>query len=94
MHRSADLFELLESVHDRASFLAFVEALAAERTEAERLEAEDPVRYQLGGALGWQNSSISNFLSCAVAGMEAHPAEQQATWKQFAEFLWLGKIYE
>ena len=86
--------DLLDLVKDRASFLAFAKALAAEREKSERMEADNPVRFQLGGALNWQNSSISTFLSSAIAGLEGNAAEEEATWQQFAEFLYLGKIYE
>ncbi len=57
--------ELLEQVTDRKSFIAFVEALAEEREQAEEMEQKDLIGYQLGGALGWQNSRISAFLYAA-----------------------------
>ena len=41
--------DLLDSVSDRDSFIAFVQALADEREAAEHMERSDPVRYQLGG---------------------------------------------
>ncbi|MDB5306494.1 MAG: putative integron cassette protein [Gemmataceae bacterium] len=85
--------ELLDGVHDRASFVAFVDALAAEREKAEELERAEPVRYQLGGALGWQNGTISTFLQAALACFERNPGETPS-WRFFAEFLYFGKIYE
>jgi hypothetical protein len=62
-----DVFQLLEQVRDRESFLAFARALAAERERAEQLERAEPDRYQLGGALDWQNGSIASFIQ---AGLE------------------------
>ena len=46
-----------DAVHDRESFVRFVEALIAERVEADALENQFPDEYRLGGAAGWQNSS-------------------------------------
>ena len=88
--------ELLDHVNDRDSFVAFVEALAADRQRAEAMERADPVGYQLGGALVWQNGDISGFLSAALNCFD-HPENRAATessWRLFAEFLYFGKIYE
>jgi hypothetical protein len=89
--------ELLDRVTDLQSFLAFVEALAAERREAERMEREQSTRYQLGGALNWQNCEISSFLEAAARHFEDSPdqdPEEAPTWKMFAEFLYCGKVIE
>jgi len=86
-----------DSVIDRESFIRFVQALAADREEAERLEKADPKQYQWGGANDWQNGSISSFLECALAGSEAQDNWGSAagpSWKDLAVFLYLGKIYE
>lgn len=82
---------------DRKSFVDFVTALAEERREAERMEGEEPTRYQLGGAHNWQNGSISSFLYAALDCFEAHQSSKdvnQPDWRTFAEFLYFGKIYE
>jgi hypothetical protein len=92
---SAD--EHLEAVRDRDTFIAFVDALAAERRRAEQLEAAEPARYQLGGALGWQNADIASFLDAALAYFTPKPFHEPETapsWRMFAEFLWCGKIIE
>jgi hypothetical protein len=88
--------ELLDRVTDRDSFIAFVEALAAEREKAEAMERAEPVGYQLGGALGWQNGDISGFLSAALACFDHpdHRTSEEPSWRLFAEFLYFGKIYE
>jgi hypothetical protein len=91
------LFHYLEDVRDRRSFVEFVRALAAEREKAEEMERADPVRYQLGGALDWQNGNISGFLWAALAEVENDPEdglEPEPSWKLFAEFLYMEKIYE
>jgi hypothetical protein len=89
--------ELLDQVTDRDSFIAFVSALAAERREAQRLEQQDPVRYQLGGALNWQNGDIASFLEAALCYFDNSPFHQPEavpSWRMFAEFLYFGKIIE
>jgi hypothetical protein len=91
------LFELLEAVNDLPSFMAFVGALAADREAAEKLERAEPVRYQLGGALGWQNGAISNYLGASLAYFEDSKwaeGKKQPGWRDLAQFLYMGKIYE
>lgn len=89
--------ELLEGVVDRESFIDFVRAFADERAAAERMEREEPVKYQLGGALNWQNGDISAFLYAALNYFERSPVhrpEEIPSWKMLAEFLHFGKIIE
>lgn len=86
-----------DEVVDRESFYRFVEWLVRDREIAEKLEEEKPDFYKYGGANSWQNSSISTYLDCALAGADAQEdwrTEDQPTWKDLAEFLYLGKIYE
>lgn len=89
--------ELLAQVVDRDSFIAFVTALAEEREAAEELERSEPERYQLGGAHGWQNGSISSFLYASLMYFDSNPfrePESVPSWKMMAEILYDGKIYE
>ena len=89
--------ELLDKVADQDSFIAFVRALAEERETAEQLERDEPVRFQLGGACGWQNGSISSFLYGGLAYFDPkpfHEPESNPSWKMMAEFLYYGKIWE
>jgi hypothetical protein len=91
------IFDLLETVVDRDSFIAFVNALAAERAQAEQMERDDPTLYHWSGALGWENGDISSFLYAALAYFEPgvyHQPEEAPSWRMFAEFLYFGKIYE
>ena len=87
-----------EEVHDRATFIRFVEALAEERSKAEELERSNPLKYSMGGAYDWQNGSISTFLEGAIAGAEAQESwgsgKAGPSWRDLAVFLYLGKIYE
>ena len=89
--------ELLDRVVDRKSFIEFVIALAEESGEAEQMERDDPVRYQIGGAHNWQNGSISSFLNASLAYFDTkpfHEPEFTPSWRMLAEILYYGKIYE
>lgn len=95
--RTASPEELLDSVVDRDSFITFVQALAEEREEAEQMERDEPVRYQMGGAHDWQNGCISSFLYAALQYFEPKPfhmPDAAPSWRMFAQLLYFGKIYE
>jgi hypothetical protein len=101
-------FEALELVNDQTTFLEFVRVLAADRAEGQRLlEAGGGVGFKMpdGTRLidcddnGWRNFTIADFLDASVAWAEASEfgARQgisQNPWRQFATFLYCGKIYE
>jgi hypothetical protein len=92
-----DLFDLLENVRDRQSFMAFAEALAEERDRAEEIELNNPDIYVVDGALGWKNASISQFIEMGLTHFEGNlnrPPVETPTWKDIAMFLWRGKIIE
>lgn len=83
-----DLYELAEQVEDSRSFLTFAQALMVDRqTNAQSGE-------------GWENVSIEAFLEAAIAwAHDSHFGVRQGLdpgnpWKQFAAFLYCGKIYE
>jgi hypothetical protein len=89
--------ELLDKVRDRQSFVAFVEALAAEREDAQRIEREDPQAYMVDGAHRWKNAEIGAFLYAALdyfSEKPSHKPEDEPSWRMFAEFLYFGKIIE
>lgn len=83
--------DLLEEVHDEQSFLLFVRCLARERRTAHEMEAADPERYVIDGALGWKNADIASFLEAADSAGGRSPS---ASWRWFAEFLYNGKVVE
>ncbi|MGN6152043.1 MAG: hypothetical protein ACTHOH_08555 [Lysobacteraceae bacterium] len=85
------------SVHDRASFERFFEALVRDREHAESRERASPLAHSYASARGWQNTTISQYLECALAGASAQSgwsSEQGLTWQELAIFLYLGKVYE
>lgn len=104
MHYEADgkeranrIFELHEAVHDRDSFIAFVEALAKEREDGHKLEQTGAEQYKWIGAYEWQNVEIHSFLNGCLDYFENkpfHKPESEPSWKMFADFLWFGKIIE
>jgi hypothetical protein len=95
---SEKVFECLESVKDKETFIAFVSALAEEREAAEKIERENSDKYRWGGAMNWQNQDISSFLFAGLECFEDKPLSpaisDEPTWKGFAKFLYFGKIYE
>ncbi|HMV82750.1 MAG TPA: hypothetical protein PLD20_03395 [Blastocatellia bacterium] len=89
--------EMLDRVCDKDSFIAFVQALAGEREDAEKIEKENQDIYFVDGAHNWKNADIASFLHAALGYFDERPfhkAEQEPSWKMFAEFLYVGKIYE
>ncbi len=94
------LYDVLEQVRDRDSFLIFVRALIADRENELSKERVTPSSPWGPGANGWENGSIEGFLSAALAWAEARVVQtrgdfpEEPSWRAFAEFLHCGKIYE
>lgn len=91
------LEELIELVKDKESFIQFVEAMAEEREESEKLERDNPEKYLLDGANGWKNGDISGYLWASLGYFEKgpyHKPEIEPSWRMVAEFLYFGKIIE
>ncbi len=92
--------ELLDLVKDEQSFLAFAEALAQDRAASVVAEQQQPSSPYGPDAGGWENSSIEHFLESAVAWARStdfgktQGLAANNPWRQFAEFLYCGKIYE
>lgn len=94
-----ELHELLDDVNDKTSFLSFAKALVEDRKPHEGKSVDE-----VGFVADWANNNIWEFLEGAVAwaedsdfgkrqdsNLEDNPGNP---WKQFAEFLYCGKIYE
>jgi len=89
--------QLLDDVHDRDTFIAFVRALARERETAEQVERREPARYCIDGADGWKNADIASYLYACLDYFNEkpfHKADAEPNWRMFAEFLYFGKIIE
>jgi len=95
-----DVSKLLEDVKDIESFLVFARALAADRTASVAQEKKNPSSPYGANANGWENTTIESFLESAIAWAEdsdfgvTQGLSLSNPWKQFAVFLYCGKIYE
>lgn len=92
-----ELEELLDRVVDRESFVVFVRTMAAESETAAEMVAASPDKYRYASALGWENTTISDFLYCSLLYFDSSPLrcpETVPSWRMFAEFLYFGKIWE
>ena len=91
-----ELHEIIDEVKDEQSFLVFAKALMKDR-EAHEGKPVDEAEF----AGDWANNDISGFLESAIAwaedfefGVRQDTELQLNKWKQFAVFLYCGKIYE
>ena len=93
--KSKDASEALELVNDYDSFKEFIWTFIDEREAAEEIERNDEMERIYGAPLGWQNSDISRFLAAGMAYFEKKENKKgNPTWRDIAEFLYYGKIYE
>src|SRR5687768_17374959 len=90
----------LEAVHDEDSFVAFVDALAADRADEVQNEKQHPSSPYGAGANGWEHGTIENFLDAAAAfatDWKKNPEGLPKTdnpWRRCARILLGGKHYE
>ena len=91
-----ELYEIIDEVKDEQSFLNFVKALMKDRAEYEGKPVDE-----VGFSGDWASNNISGFLESAIAwaedsdfGGSQDPDLKSNKWKQFAVFLYCGKIYE
>ncbi|WP_137111546.1 hypothetical protein [Rhodobacter sp. SY28-1] len=89
-----------ERVHDLSSFLDFLEALMNDWEAATVSEKASPSS-SYSSMYGWENTSIGSFLEAAIAGARDNKLGQPGNyladsnpWRQAAEIMLLGKIYE
>lgn len=88
-----DLDALLEGVCDERTFIEFIDALAADFERDSELVDANPDRYKYApGLLGWENGTVSAFLSAAAAWGPRSPHENP--WQRAAHILYAGKWYE
>src|SRR6185436_1744264 len=95
-----DLNDLLERVHDRQTFFAFVNALIVDRSDETAKERANPSSPYGPGVNGWENGTIEAFLAASLSWAQdtemgvSQGLHDPPSWKEFAVFLYCGKIYE
>jgi hypothetical protein len=95
-----NLHEQARSVCDQHTFLAFVRALVADLEDEVAKERAKPSPPYSRGANGWENGTIEAFLDAAASWAEdsefgkRQGLAEDNPWRQFAIFLYCGKIYE
>jgi hypothetical protein len=94
-----DLHDLLNEVNDFPTFLTFVSALAADRADSVEQEKASPSSPYGPEANGWENTSIEQYLECAVAWAQdavvgRSPGLVEPSLQDFANFLLAAKNYE
>jgi hypothetical protein len=95
-----DLHEQADAVHDGRTLLEFVKALIADREDEIAKESRSSSSPYGAGSNGWENGTIEDFLDAASRWAEstnfgrAQGLSDSNPWRQFAVFLYCGKIYE
>ncbi len=90
----------LEKVTNSETLLVFVRLLAQDKEDESTKESLSPSSPFCAGANGWQNGTIEAFLNAASDWAEStnfglsQGIAPSNPWKQFAVFLYCGKIYE
>jgi hypothetical protein len=95
-----DLQNLADGVDDEKSFIAFLDALAADWGNEQEKEVKEPSSPYGPGANGWENGSIGAFLGAAagwgtasISGLKFYEKPENP-WRRAAQILYMGKIYE
>ena len=87
-----------EDVSDFESFLAFVRWIAADRADEAAKGRLSPTHPLGPGRDGRENTTVEDFLEAAAACAGDHSAKMgrppEASWREFANFLLGGKVYE
>ena len=92
--KERSLGDYLDDLKDKETFLDFIWALIEDREAATEKDGSNA----LHGAStnGWENTTIESFFDAALACATAVPGRlpEEASWQEFASFLYMGKIYE
>jgi hypothetical protein len=97
---SVDLFSLSKKVHDEETFIEFLRELMVDRENEVKLEKENLSSPYDAGALGWQNTSIEDFLESAIAWADDSDLDNEFytkpknPWARAAQIIHAGKTYE
>jgi hypothetical protein len=88
------LDDAYRQVHDRESFLGFVDALRHDLDDAKAKERANPSNPYGRGWNNWENPALEWFLGAALAWARDRPIPEEPSWRSFADFLYAGKVYE
>ncbi|MHA3916759.1 DUF7660 family protein [Halovulum sp. GXIMD14793] len=94
-----DVYTAVQSVTDAERFIEFLDALRSDwETAVTRTVASSNEDYTSDA---WENTTIGDFLEASVAGARDHKVGQaggklvhHSAWRQAAEVILLGKVYE
>lgn len=76
-------------------FLDFIWALTEDRRASVEAKKRNPSNPYDPDAGDWENITIETFFEAALAwAADSSLLPEEASWKSFAELLYLGKIYE
>jgi hypothetical protein len=95
-----DVHGLIEQVIDAPTFLKFAQALTLDRVESKKMELFAQVNANVAEENKWENTTIESFLEAAITWAEdsdfgiSQGLLPSNPWRQFAVFLYCGKIYE
>jgi hypothetical protein len=88
-----ELFDQVEKVNSRETFLAFLQSLERDFELSREQERKAP-NLSEPAARGWYSASISDFLGAMRAWAVDNRIPDQATWRLSADMLHNGKLYE
>ena len=91
-----DIHASLDVVNDIPSLLSFINLLRVDWDRSRELENESPSNPYASDHLGWENTTIGNFLESAARWAEDSKLPHVVTnpYRTFAQILMAGKCYE
>lgn len=94
-----ELDNALDNVTDYESFLVFVRALVEDWEDEVAKEKLQPSNPHGPGANGWEHGTIGAYLDAALRcevgnARKSKKRDKKASWRDFADFLYRGKLYE
>jgi hypothetical protein len=95
-----NLDELLDSVTDEPTFVAFLAALGEDFAAERMLESAQPIIPYSSGMLGWENNTVDGVFESAAAWAKDSANNPDLnppglnTWQRCARIVYAGKFYE
>lgn len=90
-----DPYKYIELIKSKKDFIEFLKKLRKDKIEEDEKEKLNSKLQYSQGRNGWQNETIVDFLEAIIAyGEDDSKKDDPPNWKDFAELLYAGKIYE